>query len=304
MATDGQTAMKRWGSRSSARIVAALGFTVLAGSSLLALAAQPTTAAIPDFSSGKKTWVLINGTAFFKAPGDTGPGPIDDKNFPIAGPEQQGGGGARTVNRIADTSNPILKPWAKKLMDVANERVAAGGIPFVDDSRCWLGGVPSLLLFPGEAMVFLQTPKEVWILSKRDAQARRIYLNVPHSRDPGYSWTGESIGHYENGDTLVVDTIGLDDQGPLDRYRTPHTKLMHVVERYQLKDNGKRIEITFTVEDPGTFTTPWKGKVDWAAGTPPRSDHWEEDICAENGDGYGFDPSELVPMPHADKPDF
>jgi len=152
--------------------------------------------------------------------------------------------------------------------------------------------------------VFLQTPKEVWILSKRDAQVRRIYMDVPHSKNPGYSWTGESVGHYENGDTLVIDTIGLDDQGPLDRYRTPHTKQMHVVERYRLDKSGKAIEIIFTVDDPGAFTTPWKGKVDFKAGMPPRSDHWEEDICAENGDGYGFDPNQLIAMPHADRPDF
>jgi hypothetical protein len=268
--------------------------------------AQPATKpnnAIPDFSSNGKTWVLSSGTAFLKAPGDTGPGPIMDKNFPGSAFDQQRGG-ERAQNRIADTSNPILKPWAKKLMDIANARVAAGGIPFVDDSRCWLGGVPSLLLFPGEAVVFLQTPKEVWILSKRDAEVRRIYLDVPHSKDPGYSWTGESVGHYENGDTLVVDTIGLDDQGPLDRYRTPHTKQMHVVERYRLDRSGKAIEIIFTVDDPGAFTMPWKAKVDFKAGVPPRSDHWEEDICAENGDGYGFDPNQLVPMPHADRPDF
>ena len=260
--------------------------------------------AIPDFSGGGRTWVLTGGTQFYKVPGDTGPGPIDDKNFPNGKFADLGGGGARTVNRIADTSNPILKPWAKKLMDIANERVAKGGVPFVDASRCWLAGVPSLLLFPGEAMVFLQTPKEVWLLSKRDSQVRRIFMNVPHSPNPGYSMAGESVGHYENGDTLVVDTIGLDDKGPLDRYRTPHTKQMHVVERFKLAQDRKSIDISFTVEDPGTFTMPWKAHVIWRAGTPPRSDHWEEDICADNGDGYGFDPDELVPSPHADKPDF
>ncbi len=263
----------------------------------------PAPNAIPDFSSNGRTWVLSSGTAFLKVPGDSGPGPIMDKNFPGSAFDQQRGG-ARSQNRIADTSNPILKPWAKQLMDIANERVAAGGIPFVDDSRCWLGGVPSLLLFPGEAVVFLQTPKEVWILSKRDAQVRRIYMNVPHSKNPSYSWTGESVGHYENGDTLVIDTVGLDDHGPLDRYRTPHTKELHVVERYRINDGGKGIEITFTIDDPGAFTMPWKAKVDFKAGIPPRSDHWEEDICADNGDGYGFDPDQLVPMPHADTPDF
>jgi hypothetical protein len=72
--------------------------------------------------------------------------------------------------------------------------------------------------------------------------------------------TGESVGHYETGDTLVVDTIGLDDKGPLDRYRTPHTKQMHVVERFKLARDKKSIEISFTVEDPGAFTMPWKAK--------------------------------------------
>jgi len=193
----------------------------------------------------------------------------------------------RTASR--NTSNPILKPWAKQLMDIANERVAAGGIPFVDDSRCWLGGVPSILLFPGEAVVFLQTPKEVWILSKRDAEVRRIYMNVPHSKNPGYSWTGESVGHYENGDTLVVRYGGAGRSGPpRSLSHAPTPSMLRVVERYHLNNGGKGIEITFTVDDPGAFTMPWKGKVDFKAGIPPRSDHWEEDICADNGDGYGF----------------
>ena len=230
---------------------AALAVVLCAGAPLtdsLAQSAGASGGAIPDFSSSGKTWVLTGGPAYKKIPGYAGPGPILDK----PGAEYKFG----RQNAVADTSNPILKPWAKKLMDIANDRVNAGGVPFVDDSRCWLGGVPSVLLFPGEAVVFLQTPKEVWILSKRDAQVRRVYLNVPHSKNPGYSWTGESVGHYENGDTLVVDTIGLDDQGPLDRFRTPHTKQLHVVERYRLVNGGKGIEITLTVEDPGAFTPP------------------------------------------------
>ena len=166
---------------------------------------------MPDFSSNKMTWVLMNGTAFFRAPGDMGPGPIMQRGEEYKHDE---------VPRIAETNNPILKPWAKKLMDINNERVLGGGIPFYPTSRCWPGGVPGLLLYPGEPVVFVQTPKEVWILYQRDAQVRRIYMNVPHSKNPGYSWYGESIGHYENGDTLVVDTIGLDDKGPVDRF--PH----------------------------------------------------------------------------------
>jgi hypothetical protein len=266
--------------------------------------AQPapnTSTAIPDFAAKGKYWVLTNGTQFWKVPGDKGAGPIVDKNTPGV---DQGGGGARQQNRIADTNHPLLKPWAKKLMDIANARVQAGGVPFVDASRCWPGGVPSLLLFPGEAVLFVQKPKEVWLIYARDAQVRRIYMNVPHSKNPGYSWKGESVGYYENGDTLVVDTIGLDAKGPLDRYRTPHTRQMHVIERYKLAKDGKGIEITVTVDDPGTFTGPWNAKVDYRPGVPPRSNHWDEQLCADNGDGYGFDPDELVPLPKQTKLEF
>jgi len=62
------------------------------------------------------TWVLMNGTAYFKMPGDTGPGPIMQRGQEYKHDE---------VPRIADTSNPILQPWAKKLMDEANEKVLA-----------------------------------------------------------------------------------------------------------------------------------------------------------------------------------
>src|SRR4051812_37299265 len=165
--------------------VALAGLAVYAGGPVMTSEAQPASArndAIPDFSSGGKAWVLAGGPVFLRVPGDTGPGPVTAPR----GKEYKFG----EQNAVADTSTPILKPWTKKLMDIANARVEAGGIPFVDDSRCWPGGVPSLLLFPGEAVVFLQTPTVVYFLSKRDAQVRRIYLNVPHSPNSGYSWKG------------------------------------------------------------------------------------------------------------------
>src|SRR6266446_5827610 len=155
-------------------------------------AAKPSSA-IPDFSSNGKTWVLSSGTAYLKVPGDTGPGPIMDKNFPGAAFDQQRGG-ARAQNRIADTSNPILKPWAKKLMDIANARVTAGGIPFVDDSRCWLGGVPSMLLFPGAADFHecATQQKSRLFLDRRIGRplrkwryARRRYRGIGRSGPPG-----------------------------------------------------------------------------------------------------------------------
>jgi hypothetical protein len=53
-----------------------------------------------------------------------------------------------------------------------------------------------------------------------DSQVRAVYLDVPHSANPTPSSYGESVGHYE-GDTLVIDTIGLNAKTFVDNYRTP-----------------------------------------------------------------------------------
>src|SRR5438046_6423566 len=89
-----------------------------------------------------------------------------------------------------------------------------------------------------------------------DAQVRRIYLNVPHSENSKPTWYGESVGHYE-GDTLVVDTIGMNDKTFVDNYRTPHTTKLHVVEPWRMVEEGKTLEVTITVADPDAFNEPW-----------------------------------------------
>jgi hypothetical protein len=254
-------------------------------------ATQPANG-IPDFSSNRKMWVLSGG-GFQKVPGDTGPGPIEGTNKYRP----------KIVDPVAITDNPLLQPWAKKVMDAANQKVIGGEQGFNAASRCYPGGVPGILLFPGEPMQIAQTPKVVYLMWKRDAQIRRVYMDVPHSKNPGYSWYGESVGHYENGDTLVVDTIGLDDKGPLDRFRTPHTKQLHVIERFKLSPNGKLFNVYVHVEDPGTFTAAWNAMVLFEQGYEFRNDHWEEDICAEAGDGLIPVPG-LAPMPHTTKRDF
>ena len=83
--------------------------------------------------------------------------------------------------------------------------------------------MPGWLLYPVRPVFFLQTPKEVTFIWEEDHMARHVYLTEKHSANVKPSWFGESIGHYENGDTLVVDTIGLNDRTFVDSYRTPHT---------------------------------------------------------------------------------
>ena len=113
------------------------------------------------------------------------------------------------------------------------------------------------------------------------------------------SWYGESVGHYESSDTLVVDTIGISTKSFVDNYRTPHTDQLHVVERFKLIEGGNVMEILVSVDDPGAFTTPWSAIQRFRRRQPGQL---REHICAENNPNYfNYDP---VSKPYAEKPDF
>ena len=201
--------------------------------------------------------------------------------------------------RVADLSNPILKPWAVEQMRKANEQVLKGGIPYVPRERCWPAGVPAYVLEPPfNITIFIETPKEILMVHQHDQQFRHIFMNVPHTAHPKPSWTGESVGHWE-GEELVVDTIGLNDRTFVDNYRTPHTDKMHVLERFKLINGGKTLQDTIRVEDPGAFNMPWTAVQRWnrTARGPI-----EEFSCAENNEAlFNFD---VRPIPTAAKPDF
>src|SRR6266853_530625 len=202
------------------------------GPALHAQGAPQQAASIPKLASADFGWLKPPGDEFI-AP-ESGPGPIR-----------------------ADTGHPYVSNAIAAQMEKANDEVLAGKVGFTARSRCWPHGVPGFLLYPVHPIFFIQTPKEVLMTWGQDFQLRHVYLNVPHSPNPKPSWYGESIGHYENGDTLVVDTIGLNDRTYVDNYRTPHTTQLHVVERFKLIDGGEGIEVNVRVEDPGAFTMPW-----------------------------------------------
>src|SRR6185369_11001427 len=144
-------------------------------------------------------------------------------------------------------------------------------------ARCWATGVPGFILTPAQPLFFLQTAQHVRMLHQHDNDVRRIHLNVPHSANVKPSWYGESVGHYE-GDTLVVDTIGLNDKTFVDNFRTPHTDKLHVVERFKLIDGGKKMRVDITFEDPDAFNAPWSAMQIYDR----VQRQMDEEICAEN----------------------
>ena len=259
-------------------------------------------ASVPDFApNGNVGWIASGkgfGVDFVQPP--IGPGPVtNDPAYPYLTNAEAARTGRQPTYRVADLTNPILKPWVVEQMRKANEEVLAGKIPFTADSRCFPAGVPSFLLFPANPVRFIQTPDQVLMIWQQDAQVRRVDLNRPHSVNPKPSWYGESVGHYEGGDTLVVDTIGQNDKTFVDNYRTPHTTQMHVIERFKLLDGGRTIEVSVYVEDPGAFTTPWNAIQRYRR---IEDGPMIEMVCAENNAGYfNYD---VVPLPRADRPDF
>ena len=236
-------------------------------------AAKP--AVIPELASANFGWSKVADD--FQPPA-SGPGPVTfDKAHPYIPNNDRG---VQVTVRIADLTNPILKPWVVEEMRKANAAAAAGKEMFEARASCRPGGVPGFLVMGRvNPLYFVQSPKEVVMINEGGPEVRHIHINARHSANPKPSPYGDSIGHYEGDDTLVVDTIGLSDDTFVDNYRTPHTTKLHVVERFKLIEGGKTLQVSITVEDPGAFNMPW------SATQLYRRSHEEpmlETICAEN----------------------
>src|SRR5712672_3312482 len=186
-----------------------------------------TASAPPVFSPTAQTaWVGIGIGALLPVPGSPKPIGQDPAHRYISN-DESGVTGQQPTQRISDINNPNLKQWAKDVMKKDNDEVLAGKFAFTARSSCKPAGVPGFDVLLGGALFILQSATEVTMIFSGNNEERHIRLNASHSANPKPSWYGESIGYYE-GDTLVVDTIGLNDKTPVDGFGTPHTKELHV----------------------------------------------------------------------------
>jgi hypothetical protein len=283
-----------------ARKLGALAKLTAAGLACAVAALGPAAGAetrnAPNFAPDSATgWQLLD-DEFIPPP--SGPGPVvSDKAHPYISfyrfPQNP-----KPSFRVADLSNPILQPWAREQLRKVNERTLSGEVLAIPKERCWPVGVPAFLLLPATPVYFLQTPKQVTMVWMQNHQVRRVYMDAPHSAGVKPSWYGESVGHYE-GDTLVVDTVGISARSYVDNYQTPHTDQLHVVERFHTIQDGKMLEVNVHVEDPGAFTTPWNAIQRYRrTSTGPMT----EVVCAENNDDHFH--HGLEPVPEADGADF
>ena len=230
---------------------------------------------------------------------------------------------------VGDYTNPILKPEAAEVVKKRGE-ISLSGRAFPDpDNQCLQNPVP--YIFWNFDIQLLQQADKITIIYQHDDDSRQVRMNQPHPAKVVPSVHGDSVGHYE-GDTLVIDTVGVKvgRYTMADRFGTPYTEALHVVERYRLLDyeaakdaqdraekewprvgdnidrnyRGKGLQLEFTVEDQGVFTMPWSATMTYlrAARTA-----WEERICAENVGHYyeaQYYSDKDAHIPTADKPDF
>jgi hypothetical protein len=165
-----------------------------------------------------------------------------------------------------------LKPGAEKYKVGADYSFSLG-------EHCLPRGVPDTINEPYPIQI-VQTPGQVVILYEAGELFRVIPTDGrPHTKDLDPTWMGNSVGHWE-GDTLVVDVVGVNDKVSVGEYR--HTTAYHVIERFQRPSYGT-LKYSATIEDPNVFAAPWT-----EASTLTLHPEWDiqEYICDENNHDY------------------
>jgi len=294
------------------------------GQTVVATVGPASAASIPDFSG---LWAHPSYPGF--EPPASGPGPVTNRS-------RTNNGVSNGRQFVGDYTNPILKPQAAEVVKKYGEISLTGVTYPTPSTECWPNPLPYIFWNLGIQM--LQQQDKITILYEEDHEIRRVRMNEPHPPQVTPSWYGDSVAHYE-GDTLVIDTVGIKTGRPfamVDMFGTPYSEALHVVERYRLLDyeaakeglerdakenlnigrgggdsplrsdpnyRGKHLQLEFTVEDEGVFTTPWSATITYRPGFNALGRaEWIEVVCAENTSGFIAATGAAVPT--ANKPDF
>jgi hypothetical protein len=120
--------------------------------------------------------------------------------------------------------------------------------------KCYLPGVPRMMYMPYPVQI-IQGRDTIMMASEFASASRTVRMNSKE-KSPTDSWMGWSIGRFE-GDVLVIDVTDQNESTWFDRAGNHHTESLKVTERYTMKDRNT-ITYEATMEDPKTFSRPWK----------------------------------------------
>jgi hypothetical protein len=122
------------------------------------------------------------------------------------------------------------------------------------EAKCYMPGIPRATYMPYPFRI-VQGDRDILFVYEF-ASANRIVHMSDHQESPVDSWMGWSNGRWE-GDTLVIEVTGNNDQTWFDRAGNHHSVALKVTERYTLMGES-HIQYEATIEDPETFSRPWK----------------------------------------------
>jgi hypothetical protein len=172
------------------------------------------------------------------------------------------------IHLIPAESAP-LTPWGKEQYAINRKQKLPTAI-------CLPPGVPTVWQIPAPFEI-IPVPGRILILHEQQHLIRQIYLNREHPKNMLPTWMGNSVGRWE-GQTLVVDTTGFNEESWADLWGLPHSEKFHVIERIGLVSPSV-LQVEITVEDPKAYTKPWTAvrkfdrKPDWEIGENICEDH-------------------------------
>ena len=193
------------------------------------------------------------------------------------------GDAAKEAPAVVAPEEPDFQPWAEARYKASREgrEPTEFGRQDLDPtfSGCSPAGPTDLMLDEFRYFELRQFPGEVLLMFDQDHLVRRIYTDGrAHPETPQHTWMGHSIGKYD-GDTLVIDTVGLNDKTLVDRVGHPHSDAFHFVERIR-RLSPKSLEYVVTIDDPKAYKKPWTRRMVEDL-QPPNFQLLEDVLCGE-----------------------
>src|SRR5215468_8295500 len=144
---------------------------------------------------------------------------------------------------------PYLPAAAAKKKENFESRLTAD-----PEIKCFMPGVPRATYMPYPFQI-VQTPKAIMVTYEFAGATRTIHMDKSPP-NPVDSWMGHSVGRFE-GESLVVDVSGLQEDTWFDRAGNHHSDALRVVERYTAR-SPDALNYEATITDPKVFSRPWK----------------------------------------------
>lgn len=212
-----------------------------------------------------------------------GPSPARNLDGVWAGPVQA---------RLNDAAP--MTPWGQQVFATHHPlggvtREAITRVPVAESNdpalRCDPPGMPRMVLWQTRGVEFIQTPTKMVQLIQYERSFREIWtdgrelpknvggsgINAPDPRYFGYS-----VGHWENDNTFVVDTVGIDEDTWIDHVGHPHSDQLHVEERYT-RESHNNLKLDVTIDDPKAYTKPYTAATSMFTWNPKQE--FEEQLC-------------------------